>query len=63
MLADQLGEAVRTEMALRNQPIELDAVELRDHAVDIANNFITGYPAPALAAVLNALPMRTPSSL
>jgi FMN reductase len=55
MLADQLGEAVRTEMALRNQPIELDAVELRDHAVDIANNFITGYPAPALAAVLERL--------
>jgi FMN reductase len=55
MLADQVGEALLAEVASPGHPVEIDAVELRDHAVDIANNFITGYPAPALAAVIDRL--------
>ena len=27
-------------------------VELRDHAADLANHFVTGFPAPKLATVL-----------
>ncbi len=55
MLADQLSDALLAELASSNRPVGIDAVELRDHAVDIANNFITGYPAPALAAVIDRL--------
>ncbi|RJT97474.1 NADPH-dependent FMN reductase [Arthrobacter frigidicola] len=55
MLADQMADGVRAEMALRNQPVEVEAVELRDHAVDIAHNFLTGFPAPALASVIDRI--------
>jgi len=55
MLADQVSDALLAELASPDQPVEMDAVELRDYAVDIANNFITGYPAPALAAVIDRL--------
>ncbi|MBJ2122418.1 FMN reductase [Arthrobacter sp. MSA 4-2] len=55
MLADQLADAVRAELASPNLPVEVEAVELRDYAVDIANNFLTGFPAPALASVVDRL--------
>jgi FMN reductase len=32
--------------------VQVDVVELRDLAVDIANNFVTGYAAPRLAEVI-----------
>ena len=55
MLADQLADAVRAELAPHNLPVEVEAVELRDYAVDIANNFLTGFPVPALASVIDRL--------
>jgi FMN reductase len=55
MLADQVSDALLAELASPDQPVEIDVVELRDHAVDIANNFITGYPAPGLASVIDRL--------
>ncbi len=53
MLADRLGAAVVQELQLQGQDAELDVIELRDHAVDIANNLVTGFAAPPLAAVID----------
>jgi FMN reductase len=55
LLADQLGAA--TERALRERGVEpqLEVVELRDHAQDLANNLLTGFPSPALRAVVDGV--------
>lgn len=57
LLADRLTEAVRRQLAEERQEAELDVrvVELRDLAVDIANNLVTGFPSPALARAVEAV--------
>jgi FMN reductase len=58
LLADQL--AAGAEHAFRQRGIEpvLDVTELRDHAQDLANNLVAGFPSPELRStvdrVLNA---------
>lgn len=53
LLADQL--AAGTERALRQRGVEpaLDVVELREHAQDLANNLLTGFPSPSLRSVVD----------
>jgi FMN reductase len=53
LLADRLADAVRRELESEQRPVEVDVVELRELAVDIANNLVTGFPAPALAAAID----------
>ncbi|MFC5801058.1 FMN reductase [Streptomyces formicae] len=55
LLADRLAEAVRGELAERDRKVEVEVVELRDLAVPIANNLVTGFPPPALAAAVEAM--------
>ncbi|MBQ0928176.1 FMN reductase [Saccharopolyspora endophytica] len=50
MLADRLAAATA-----RNTPVNVRVVELRDHATDIANNFVTGFAGPELEEVLEAV--------
>jgi FMN reductase len=50
MLADRLAAATA-----RATPIHVRVVELREHAKDIANNFVTGFPSPELEEVLEAV--------
>jgi FMN reductase len=50
MLADRLAAATA-----RNTPVNVRVVELRDHAKDIANNFVTGFAGPELEEVLEAV--------
>ncbi|TDC91643.1 NADPH-dependent FMN reductase [Saccharopolyspora aridisoli] len=50
MLADRLAAATA-----RNTPVNVRVVELRDHATEIANNFVTGFAAPELEEVLGAV--------
>ncbi|SFT05019.1 FMN reductase [Saccharopolyspora flava] len=50
MLADRLAAATA-----RQTPVTTRVVELRDHAKDIANNFVTGFPSPELEEVLEAV--------
>jgi FMN reductase len=45
LLADRLAAAVGGQAE-----VTAEVVELRDLAVDIANNFVTGFPSPKLAA-------------
>jgi FMN reductase len=58
LLADRLAAAVRAEFQSGGPegeqcPVDVHVIELRDLAVDIANNLVTGFPAPALAAALD----------
>ena len=55
LLADQLAGAATQQLNAAGYEATVDVVELRDLAVDIANNFVTGYAAPRLAEVIGAV--------
>lgn len=52
LLADQLAHAAERQLSAAGFLVTVDVVEIRDLAVDIANNFVTGYAAPRLAEVI-----------
>jgi FMN reductase len=52
LLADQLAAATTAALL---EPATIRVVELREHAHDITNNLLTGFAAPALQEVLDAL--------
>ncbi|SDR24391.1 FMN reductase [Thermostaphylospora chromogena] len=54
LLADRLTEAVRREFADERE-VEVAVVELRELAVDIAHNLVTGFPGPKLRAALDTV--------
>jgi FMN reductase len=53
LLADRLAQSVSNAMGELGENADITVVELRDHAKDLANHFVTGFPAPKLAAVLH----------
>lgn len=55
LLADQLAAAVRDELAGLGGELETTVVEVREHAHEIVDNTLTGFPAPALRAALDAV--------
>ncbi|MFF1732821.1 FMN reductase [Streptomyces sp. NPDC058247] len=61
ILADRLTRAVTSQVAGVDVAVAVDAdvdvtvVELRDLAVEIAHNLVTGFPGPALRAALDAV--------
>lgn len=55
LLADRLTEAVRRDLTEDGREVEVRVVELRDLAVDIANNMVTGFPPPRLAEAVRAV--------
>ncbi|MDQ0823481.1 FMN reductase [Arthrobacter sp. V4I6] len=52
LLADQLAASAERQLTASGYAVTVDVVELRDLAVDIANNFVTGYAAPRLAEAI-----------
>jgi len=52
LLADQLAASAERQLAGAGYAVDIEVLELRDLAVDIANNFVTGYAAPRLADVI-----------
>ncbi|MET3204946.1 UNVERIFIED_ORG: FMN reductase [Arthrobacter sp. UYEF13] len=52
LLADQLAAVAEHRLADAGFEVTVEIVELRDLAVEIANNFVTGYAAPRLADVI-----------
>lgn len=52
MLADQMGADVLARLSAMGISAVLDVIDLRDYATDIANNMVSGYAGPALAAVV-----------
>ncbi|MEV6377441.1 FMN reductase [Micromonospora musae] len=55
LLADQLAAATRDELAGRGETVDLRHVVLREHAHEVTNNLITGFPAESLRAVLDTV--------
>ncbi|MDN3482581.1 NAD(P)H-dependent oxidoreductase [Arthrobacter sp. APC 3897] len=53
MLADQLGEAARQALETSGGSAAVSTFELREYAVDIANNMVAGYAPPELEALIN----------
>ncbi|MGI8330884.1 FMN reductase [Actinomadura scrupuli] len=45
LLADRLATATTRTLSERGLDVEVEVVELRDHAHDLANNLLTGFPA------------------
>ncbi|MGW5347221.1 CE1759 family FMN reductase [Streptomyces sp. HUAS TT3] len=55
LLADRLTESVRRQLADTERTVEVDVLELRQLAVDIAKHHVTGFPAPAVRDALEAV--------
>jgi len=55
LLADRLSAAV--DRHLRDAGIEpgVEVIELRDHAQDLTNNLLTGFPSPKLQSAIDAV--------
>ena len=55
LLADRLS--VATDRHLRDAGIEprIQVIELRDHAQDLTNHLLTGFPSPGLQAAIDAV--------
>ncbi|WBB69613.1 FMN reductase [Micromonospora sp. WMMD812] len=55
LLADQLAGATRDELAGRGEAVDLHQIELREHAHDVVNHLLTGFPSESLRAVLDTV--------
>lgn len=55
MLADQLAADARRHLEAAGEQVQVEVFELRDFAVDIANNFVAGFPSPRLNAVIDTV--------
>lgn len=53
LLADRLAAATERFLTQRDRRVRFEVVELRDHAHDLANNLVTGFPSPALRKTLD----------
>ncbi|MGY0502048.1 FMN reductase [Nocardia sp. FBN12] len=53
LLADRLAAATARELRAKGTEVEVDFVDLRDHARDLADNLLTGFPAPSLRAAID----------
>ncbi|MEV7090910.1 FMN reductase [Streptomyces sp. NPDC093085] len=55
LLADRLSEAAVRVLGAGDRKAEVEVVDVRDLAVDIAHHLVTGFPSPALGAALAAV--------
>ncbi|MEU6927857.1 FMN reductase [Streptomyces sp. NPDC046385] len=55
LLADRLVQAARYRLAEQEYAVDVEVVELRDLAVDIAKNLVTGFPSEKLGAAIAAV--------
>jgi FMN reductase len=55
LLADRLATAAEREMLRQGREVQIRVIELRDLAVDIANNLVTGFPNAQLGDALRAV--------
>jgi FMN reductase len=55
LLADRLSAATVDELSSRGFTVSTTVVELRDHAHDIVNHLLTGFPSPALQSVVETV--------
>ncbi|GAA0572657.1 FMN reductase [Kribbella sandramycini] len=55
LLADQLAAAVHDELSTRGVASRTEVIEVRDHAHDLTNNLLTGFPSANLEKVLTTV--------
>jgi FMN reductase len=55
LLADRLTDAVRSELERLGSRVEVVVVEARDHAHDLVNHLMAGYPSPELQGVFDSV--------
>lgn len=55
LLADRLAAAAERELRRQGSEVDVRVLELREYAVDIANNLVTGFPSSALGDALKAV--------
>ncbi|MFD7324067.1 FMN reductase [Streptomyces sp. NPDC059875] len=55
LLADRLAEAARDELVDQGHAVSIEVVELRALAGDVANQFVTGFAPPRLAAAIDTV--------
>lgn len=55
MLADRLADATSRQLKSQGIRVHIDAIELRDHARDVTNNMLAGFPSPSLTEVLETV--------
>jgi FMN reductase len=55
LLADRLAAASTNALAAKGVPVEVEVVELRDHARDLANATLTGFATGTLQHALDAV--------
>ncbi|MFH8729688.1 FMN reductase [Streptomyces termitum] len=53
LLADRLLQATRYKLAEQEYAVDVEVIELRDLAVDIAHHFVTGFPSEKLQGALD----------
>ena len=55
LLADRLAAAVERHLQDASVESRVEVIELRTHAVDLANQMLTGFPSPPLQSSLDAV--------
>ena len=55
LLADRLAAATEQVMTGRGLDVTVELVELRDHARDVTNAALTGFPSPGLRAAIDTV--------
>jgi FMN reductase len=55
LLADRLAAATERHLRERGVAPRVEVVELRDHAQDLTNHLLTGFPSPKLQAAIDAM--------
>ena len=55
LLADRLSEAAVAALGERGVDATVEVVELREHARDLADNLLTGFPNPALRTAVDTV--------
>ncbi|OKI66859.1 FMN reductase [Micromonospora sp. CB01531] len=55
LLADQLAAAARDELVRSGAEVQIRPIELREHAHDVVNHLLTGFPSAALREALDTV--------
>ncbi|GII54192.1 FMN reductase [Planotetraspora thailandica] len=55
LLADRLAEAAGNELRELGDEADMRVVEVREHAHDLVNNLVSGYPSPELRGALDTV--------
>ncbi len=55
LLADRLTVAAERHLRYEGVQPAVEVIELRDHAQDLTNNLLTGFPSPTLQAAIDAV--------